>query len=281
MRQAIVQGDQVTGHSECHLISGVFAQCLQIILGLLAMSTLVYKRHTETVTQRPYEVWLMDVSKQGVQSVFIHFTNIALAVVFSGMMELEGNSGSSEAAGAAGHSHDECAFYFISFVLDTFLGVHLIWLVLKAVRVLAVSFNWTSLKDQGYYGVPPSFDWYVKQLYVFLGATAISKFIIGFVMLAWKFHIDALGTFLFQGFRLRPATELTIVMIICPAFLNTVQYWLQDNILQSSGRHDYSMIADASKSVDEDDDLAAGKNPSVSASPSTPAGVFFRIRTNS
>lgn len=98
-------------HSECRLISGIFAQCLQLALGVLAGSTLVYKRHTEISNQRPYDVWLMDVSKQGVQSVFVHFSNIALSVIFASM-PFE----------SASTSHDECAFYFISFVLDTCLG---------------------------------------------------------------------------------------------------------------------------------------------------------------
>lgn len=152
------------------------------------------------------------------------------------------------------------------------VGIHLIWLVLRAVKSVAASLNWQSLKQQGFYGIPPSFDWYVKQLYVFLGATVISKFIIGVVMLCFKNHIDQLGTFIFRRFHLRPDTELTVVMIICPAFLNAVQFWWQDSILQSHGRHDYDIVAEATKIEDDDD-----KEERLQMSP----GFTHRVRTNS
>lgn len=130
---------------ECKLLSGTFAQFLQICIGIFALSSLLYKRHVvEEEPRRAFEVWLMDVSKQIVQSVFMHFGNIALAIVFANLsLSAENDS-----------SHDECAFYFMSFCLDTFLGIQLIYIMLKASRNVAISLNIPALKDQGFYGNP-------------------------------------------------------------------------------------------------------------------------------
>lgn len=268
--------DALVGHSDCKLISGYFATGLQVVLGLIAMSTLLYKRYViEADNPRPYDTWLMDCSKQGVQSVFIHFSNIALAIIFANL-PFDNSSA----------SHDECAFYFITFVLDTFLGIHLIWLVLRGVRIVAISFGWQSVRDQGYYGTPPAFSWYIQQLYVFLGATAVSKFVIGLGMLMFRNDLDLLGTLLFKTFHMRPDTELTVVMIICPCFLNAIQYWIQDNILMSSSsmRHEYSDLdikqhEDVEKSL-----ISVQMTTGIQAprpSPGSKDGAFLRVRSYS
>ena len=43
------------------------------------------------------------------------------------------------------------------------------------------------------------------------------------------------GSFIFSPLRLHPNTELVVVMIVCPCFLNIVQYWLVDNFLSEKG----------------------------------------------
>jgi hypothetical protein len=211
----------------CKVLSGTFATALQVLLGFISMSTLFYKRWiVEVENPRTYEVWLMDVSKQGVQSIFMHFTNIFLAVVFASIQEMAPHTGGDSSA-----SHDECAFYFLQFLADSAIGVQLIWLALRGVRSLAQRMGWTSIIQQGFYGNPPSFSVYMKQLSVFLGATALSKFAIGLAMLYSREELDVLGTWIFDRLHLNPATELTFVMVVCPFFLNAAQYWLLDNIL--------------------------------------------------
>jgi len=222
----------------------------------------------------------MDVSKQGVQSVFVHFINIALSIFFSSLSLTltEGTRG------------DECAFYFISFILDTALGIHLIWLFLRAVRVVSKMVGVTSIQYQGQYGSPPSFEIYVKQLYVFLAATALSKLVLALVMFAFHESLNALGTWLFQSLQLRPASELIVVMLLAPLFLNAAQYWVQDSILSSPStmRHEYSDL-DLHWSKHDDGGGGAGAELlgagaiSGSGSPGRggPDRVFFRVRANS
>ena len=85
--------------SECKLLSDVFSYLIQIFLGLVAISSLVYKRYLER-PQRPWKIWGFDVGKQLVGGFFVHLGNIAV---------------SSYILNKAGG--DECAWYFINFFI--------------------------------------------------------------------------------------------------------------------------------------------------------------------
>lgn len=259
-----------TDSSQCRLLSGTYASMLQVFLGVFSLSSLFYKRwivESESASMRPYEVWLMDVSKQAVQSVFVHFGNIFLSIVFVGL-HMDDNPSSSG---------DECAFYFLSFILDTVVGVHLIWMGLRGVRMVSTWWGWTSVTTQGSYGHPPSFSIYLKQLFCFLLATFMSKFVLGLFLYSLRAELDELGTVVFRTFKMEPATELTIVMVVCPIFLNAAQFWLLDNIL--AGHRSMGMGHDDS----EWDLKQRGDDNSVISSSSSAAkeGVFFRVRANS
>ena len=63
---------------DCVLLSGGFAGFVQIVLGLIALSGLVYKRHREH-PKRPVKVWALDVSKQCFGGLLAHGLNIVIA----------------------------------------------------------------------------------------------------------------------------------------------------------------------------------------------------------
>ena len=139
-----------TSDGQCHLLNDGFALFLQLLLAMSAMSTLLYKRYAmEPEPKRPYEIWLMDVGKQVIQGFFVHFSNIGLAILASNVYAV------------TGESRDECAFYFIGFTLDTFVGLIIIFWVLKITSIVALHYKITPLQEQGYYGEPPQFHWYV------------------------------------------------------------------------------------------------------------------------
>jgi hypothetical protein len=78
----------------------------------------------------------------------------------------------------------------------------------------------------------------MKQLACFLGATLLSKIVLGLLIFIGRAELDTLTIIIFRTFQLQPATELTIVMVVCPIFLNALQYWLQDNFLAGHGTPD-------------------------------------------
>lgn len=178
----------------------------------------------------------MDVSKQGLSNLFIHFANIGLSILFA-KLALQ--------SGADVHG-DECAFYFISNVLDTFCGIFFVWSMLRAVRSLADRYKMISIRDQGYYGVPPSKTWYIHQLLVFVGIVVLGKLIVGVVMFSNKLTVSSIGNALFEPILefFGPKYELIIVMIVAPCLLNIIQCWIQDNFLDGStvSRKDYDLI---------------------------------------
>ena len=225
-----------SGSGECVLLEGAFAILLQISIGVFALSSLVYKRYVvEPEPRRPFQIWVMDVTKQVIQSMFVHFSNIGLAIMMSAW-----------ALGDDRH-HDECALYFMSFTLDTFVGVVIIWVVLRGSSYLAVQHDIAPLKHHGYYGEPPQGDWYLMQLGVFILATVTSKAILAMYMFFMSSSLDGFGDWLFGPIQADPAAELLLVMVICPFFMSVIQYWVVDTFLMdknSASRNSYAYLDD-------------------------------------
>lgn len=235
-RTAGAAEDSSSLSEECVLISGTFAILLQVMIGVGALLSLVYKRYmVEKEPRRPFDIWVMDVTKQVIQSVFVHFSNIGLAIIIS------------DVALSGDKDHDECAFYFMSFTLDTFVGIVIIWIVLQGSSYLANIYDIAPLKQHGYYGEPPQVDWYVMQLGVFIFATLCSKSILGGMMYVFSGVLDLFGDWLFSPMHGDPEVELTLVMVVCPFFMSVIQYWIIDTFLMDksvSSRHAYVFIGD-------------------------------------
>lgn len=54
-----------TDEKQCKLLSGAEAYVIQLLLGVIAICTLWYKRHVER-PRRTLQIWGMDVSKQAI-----------------------------------------------------------------------------------------------------------------------------------------------------------------------------------------------------------------------
>lgn len=241
-----------SSHVQCVLLGGTFAYLIQLFIGVVAMSTLVYKRNVTEHPRRPLDIWLMDVSKQLVSSVIIHVWNIGLSILFASLNASYNDDKTDDyddnaegGSSIVNEEGDECAFYFLNFLFDTIFGVFLVFLMIKASGNIAVYFNMPSIQKQGFYGFPPQIKWYLHQLAVFIFIILISKFILGIFMYSMADQLSALGDWLFSPLDSNPSAELVVVMVVCPAFLSMVQYWLQDNFLMGSKDvvgHDYDQL---------------------------------------
>ena len=218
----------------CHLLGGWFATFVQVFIGIIAMSSLVYKREYIENPKRPISIWLMDVSKQGISSIIIHFCNIGLSILFAAV-----NLTPDQPA-------DECAFYFLSFVLDTIVGVYLIWVGLNIARIFAIQFDIKSIQEQGVYGYETPMTYYTHQLITFIIVILISKIILGIFMYMFSSFLNRIGNFIFEPLEKYPDIELVVVMVVCPCFLSMIQYWIQDNILMGKevNRDNYVYLDD-------------------------------------
>jgi hypothetical protein len=55
---------------------------VQMVLGALSFSILVYKRYIET-PKRAWKIWALDTSKQGVSQFLAHIINVAISMQLS------------------------------------------------------------------------------------------------------------------------------------------------------------------------------------------------------
>lgn len=143
LRYLVSKFDAIEFHnSSCKLVEGEFALSVQICIGFLAGFSLVYKHYVIENPRRNFDIWILDISKQGFQSTLIHFWNIFQSIILSNFATKQDNN----------KIYDECANYFVTFVLDTLLGVYLVYILLKGVQKLSVRYQLMSLKHQGFYG---------------------------------------------------------------------------------------------------------------------------------
>ncbi|XP_014676666.1 PREDICTED: store-operated calcium entry regulator STIMATE-like [Priapulus caudatus] len=91
---------------------------VQGLLALVSFSALIFKRFCEPKSaRRPWLIWFYDTSKQGLGALLIHFANVLLSDAFKG---------------------DPCTWYIVSFLLDSTLGLVIIYLGLKASQCVFV-----------------------------------------------------------------------------------------------------------------------------------------------
>ena len=80
------------------------------------------------------QVWSLDTAKQGMSAGAAHVSGMLVAMV------------------ASHDGGDQCAFYLITFTIDTTLGVFIGYVLLKRLQALARSRGWDSLSSTGNYG---------------------------------------------------------------------------------------------------------------------------------
>ena len=101
-------------NGECRLL-GPFALIVQAGLGVLALSSLVFKRWRER-PRRPMKVWFFDVSKQVVGSVLLHLLNVLMSMISSEDYQLAGSA--KQVSGEDGRQPNPCSFYLINIAVD-------------------------------------------------------------------------------------------------------------------------------------------------------------------
>ncbi|KAG1709449.1 hypothetical protein DVH05_020104 [Phytophthora capsici] len=233
------EGSEDGNPKECKLLSGNFAALLQVLLGVIAISVLVVKRLRE-VPRRPLMVWAFDASKQMVGATFAHVVNLLIAILLYSYQQRMEESGDEPV--------DQCALYFVNFTLDTSFGVFLNYVLLSAVVLLALRFDWASLKVPGDYGTPVQIRAWILQVISWILVISTCKFIIATLIVAFQKPLGAFAVFLFKPLEKHPEVELALVMIACPCLMNMMQFWIQDNFLKKDVRDESFIVAQSTQS---------------------------------
>lgn len=106
-------------NGECHLL-GPYALIVQGALGLLAVSSLAFKRWRES-PRRPLKIWFFDVSKQVFGSVLLHLANILMSMLSSGKFDVAASTKATpQYAGQddKGDMPNPCSFYLLNLAID-------------------------------------------------------------------------------------------------------------------------------------------------------------------
>jgi len=219
----------------CQLL-GPTALVVQALMGVLVILSLVFKRHREE-RKRPWRIWLFDVSKQVFGQMFVHGVNVLISDV-----------GSHNSAGNA------CVYYFLNILIDTTLGVALIYVILRALTHILADRAHLKGFESGQYGNPPSFEFWLRQAAVYvLSLTSMKLLVVG--LFAIYPGIFKIGDWLLSWTRTsngEDAIQVIFTMGLFPIIMNILQFWLIDSIVKASQDSSVSLQSDPSRHSYED-----------------------------
>tara|TARA_B100000029_G_C17511531_1_gene936453 strand:- start:184 stop:849 length:666 start_codon:yes stop_codon:yes gene_type:complete len=199
----------------CQLLGTEYSIYVQAILLATAIISLLIRRYREHPKRRS-DIWLLDISKQGLSSLMAHGIGLLVSISLSSISD----------------EKYQCGWYLVTYIVDTSLGTYLVYKLVKYTEMKAVKKSWSSLKDTGFYGFPKvNYKVYLKQLLCWILIVIVARLIclitllIFFVLL--QFPVKGLSS-LFDG---HPDEYLLFVMIFGPICLNSIQVYIQDKIL--------------------------------------------------
>lgn len=194
-------------HCSKDALTDLFGWFLQVLLAGLAFTCLILKRFCEpTVERRPWLIWFYDTSKQGMGALVIHLANVFLASNYQG---------------------DPCTWYIINFLLDSSVGLFILYIGIRLCQYLSRAKHWDSI-NFGEYGKPPSPQAWLIQCALYVLLMIVVKTCITLLMMLdfW----DSVQQFILSPFS-NPRIEVALVMLIIPFFVNALMFWVTDNFL--------------------------------------------------
>ncbi|CAB9499147.1 entry regulator STIMATE [Seminavis robusta] len=197
-----------------------FTVFVQLLLAAGALASLYLKRMKE-VPRRTFTTWALDVSKQGVGACYAHVCNMAIAAILS--QSLEGETA----------LEDECAWYGLSYLIDTTLGLVLAIMFLRIQDTLAEKYNLTTILHTGVYTGPTACKHWTHQTICWVIILTIVKIMIYYFMIICKDMLAFFGSILFAPLQINIRFELLFVMIFFPGFLNVIYFWIADSYLKA------------------------------------------------
>lgn len=191
-----------------------FGITVQAILAFTAFCVLILKRCYEPKDERrSIAIWFCDTSKQAIGAMLIHFANVFLA-------ELS-------------NEQDPCTWYFINYLLDTTIGLLVIWICLRILHFIAVRKGWIRLR-MGEYGSPPEFKTWMYQCVAYIGVMFVEKgVILAFFQLKFWVKVKQIMMLPFHG---HPKIEVVMVVLVVPFVMNALMFWAIDNFLMRKSR---------------------------------------------
>jgi len=155
------------------------------------------------------DIWWYDTSKQGIGAMVIHMTNVYLSPLFKG---------------------DPCTWYIINFLLDSTIGLFIIYIGIRICIYVAKTKNWEAINFGEY---TASKSW-IFQTWIYVFLMVIVK-ILTTLIIQMDYWNDVKNMIL-SPFK-NPKVEQLVVLLIIPFFVNVLMFWVTDNFLMRNKKH--------------------------------------------
>ncbi|WWC86070.1 uncharacterized protein L201_000941 [Kwoniella dendrophila CBS 6074] len=208
-----------TDQDRCKLL-GTTGLIVQALMGVFVILSLVAKRQLEK-RKRPWKVWMYDVSKQLAGQAVVHGLNILI----------------SDVVASVAHNNP-CSLYFLNVLIDTTIGVGIIYFSLKAFTWYFSTYMHMEGFISGQYGHPPNPVFWWKQLAPYIMSIIVMKLLvllpltlpgISKALINWSHSLlDHLGS----------QSQVIFVMAIFPLVMNVLQFCLVDQVIKAGGKDD-------------------------------------------
>jgi STIMATE family len=248
--------------------SDIFTILIQAFLALAAMASLYIKR-LRGHPRRTLSTWFLDVSKQGFGAAYAHVLNMLIAgSIVNNVRGSSSENGSSSSTATT--LQDECAWYGMSYLLDTTLGLLLAVIGLQWLERTAKARRWTALEHSGVYSGDTALSHWTAQVTAWIVILTIVKILIYAFIWVCSAPLASIGSLLFAPFTGYKHLELLFVMILFPGILNVVYFWIADSYLQAASDQTAAHEHDESTLEDKKEALLSPETQLVSGRPAPP-----------
>ncbi|CDZ98655.1 Protein of unknown function DUF3661, vaculolar transmembrane [Phaffia rhodozyma] len=222
-----------TENNNCHLL-GQTGLIVQGLMGLGVLVTLVVKRYLEK-PKRPWQIWTLDTSKQFIGQAIVHLSNILISTFPS-----PSPTAFDETVKSSFDRPNPCSLYFLNVLIDTTLGIFIIWVLLRLSRWILVDTLGGVGWEMGIYRLRDGdvrYSFWAKQCFVYVSCLLGMKGVVVIIFSIWP-GIFGFGSWILSW--LDPHGQVVFVMAIFPLIMNVVQFTIIDTILkynESSSHH--------------------------------------------
>lgn len=191
----------------------------QSALSAICLLSLVAKRFADS-EQRPWRVWLFDVSKQVVQAAMNHLIIVGLLKAFHEPLDVEANL---------------CNWYWVNMLVDSTIGVLVSLVILRAIqcgyRMKCV--GRPDLARCGDYGDPPDFRVFLRQLGDWLAVSALRRMILALSAASFKQELSASADWLLGWLEPYPRAKFLTAAVFSPLAFGVFALWVTDGFLRA------------------------------------------------
>lgn len=226
----------------CKLL-GPVSIVIQSLMGLIAICVLLLKRQHEH-PKRKWTVWVYDVAKQVLGALSIHFLNLLISILKSrdtlgiftsiGHIYYKKDEGTDPA--------DQCDWYFLNLLLDTTLGIPILWFWLATYENILQRMGIQNIESGNYYSQSethesglkrkPLFAAFLKQLVIFVTSLTSMKICLFLILVYFDKFAEWFADWVLGWSDPWPNLQVFLVMFVFPVLLNCFQYLCVDNIIK-------------------------------------------------